>query len=111
MMPQPWRHFWPTQQPCFSGFIRVGALLCMLTLAPPVSAEPLKLNGCLNLWRHSLAAKSNGTDALLRRGSVGAKTRLSATQLSQVKAYIEQIEQLRFKCRTFIPPPPGAEIP
>lgn len=87
----------------------VGALL----LATPyhLSAQPLKLDTCLLLWRQTDAAKSNGLDELMAMGAEGARTRLNKTQLDQIKTHIALIERLKFRCRRFLPPPPGADIP
>ena len=80
-----------------------------LLYAQPARAEPLDLNSCLSLWQKSLTADRNGTKALLAGGPEGAQDRLSKTQLGQVKAYIKLIEQLKFRCPRFVPPPPGAQ--
>ena len=92
---------------CF--MILLGGLL----IAPvqSLSAQPLTLDTCLSLWRQTAAAKNNGLDALMATGAEGARARLSKAQLDQIKSHIALIERLKFRCRRFVPPPPGADIP
>lgn len=101
------RKRWPTHS-------LVALVLANLLIAfgsVTAGAKPLALNTCLGLWRQSIAARSDGTAALIAEGAEGAKERLSKSQLSDVKGYIERMERLKFQCRQFIPPPPSAKYP
>jgi len=79
--------------------------------AHSLNAQPLKLDTCLSLWRQTVAAKSNGLDALMAMDAENARTRLTKAQLNQIKSHIALIERLKFRCRRFVPPPPGADTP
>jgi len=89
------------------------ALVCALvaTAPNPVYAKTIGLNSCLSLWRQTNAAQTNGLDALMAQGAEGARARLSKTQLAQIKTHIDRTERLKFRCRRFVPPPPGADAP
>lgn len=97
------------------GHVTIIALLVMsptvLIPAKPLSAKSLTLNTCLALWRQTKAAKTNGLDDLMAKGPEGATARLSKAQLAQIKSHIALVERLKFRCRQFVPPPPGTDLP
>ncbi len=87
----------------------VGTLLVIQPM--PVHAKSMALNSCLSLWRQTSAAKSNGLGTVMAQGAEGARTRLSKAQLAQIKTHIDLVERLKFRCRRFVSPPPGADAP
>ncbi|MCH9765876.1 MAG: hypothetical protein K0U34_07795 [Alphaproteobacteria bacterium] len=92
-------------------FYHARLLAVVLFMTQPTGAKTSQLDTCLSLWRQSLAAQTDGTAALLTTDPAIAGAQLSKNQLAKVKAYIDLIERLKFRCRRFVPPPPSAEVP
>lgn len=90
----------------------LAAVLAGLGLqASPARAAAPSLSSCLGLWRDLQSAQSKGVEELMAPGPAGARERLSAAQLNEIKSYISTLERLKFRCRNFIAPPPGAAAP
>lgn len=84
------------------------ALACAIG---PTRAQPLSLNTCLALWRGVNGAGSDDVAALAIKdpGALGAS--LTKEKMKSVKQYLDRVEKLKFRCRNFMPPPPGASQP
>lgn len=87
--------------------IAVAALI----LPTPVHAKAMSLNACLALWRQLATTKHVALDTLVSQGAENARARLSKSQLSEIQTHIGMVERLKFRCRGFVPPPPGADAP
>lgn len=94
--------------------IRAGVLVGLalaLTPGQALRAAPLTLDNCLALWRNNTSPTAVKVEQLMAEGAAGARQRLTEDQLAQIKKHIEALEQLKFRCRQFVPPPPGASAP
>lgn len=91
--------------------VRALAAVLLVSAPQPAITNTLTLDACLSLWRQTNAAKRNGLDGLMAQGPEGAAERLSKEQLAKIEAHITALEQLKFRCRQFVPPPPGATVP
>ena len=91
-----------------------AALMLLIALMPialtpaPAAAQSLSTNACLQEWDKFVAARRNGGHALLEKhlGATSAPD-VPLEEKTRVKAYLDQLETIRFRCRDFVPPPPG----
>lgn len=86
------------------------ALFATLILPAPAHTKALSASACLEAWNTLDANRKNGGHDLLTKhlGESGAPS-VSADEKQRAKLYLEQLETIRFRCRAFVPPPPGLD--
>lgn len=110
---QAHREYWRrTARPLTPNISKVLCAVILLGVASsPSYSEPHDLNTCLSFWRKYQAAQTNHLQSFLAMKDIAEKRKLSKAQLDEVRTYLKTVEQLRFRCRRFIPPPPGTDVP
>lgn len=104
------RH-WKLRTLCKSLLVVTGCTMSVALTPSQVRAEELTLNKCLEIWQSSHSAQGQAIAAIIAEGPANTKVQLTKEKLNQVKAQIERMEKLKFRCRNFIAPPPGALHP
>jgi hypothetical protein len=98
--------------------VALTLLSSILTASPAIllgqgaAAQPLTTSACLSEWKRFDAAQQSGLHALLikHRDNPSAAS-LSQPDQDRVKSYLRLMETIKFRCRTFVPPPPGISAP
>lgn len=91
-----------------SALLSVWFAFSAATLA---ASQPLSLDRCLSLWRNVHSDETQKVAALAAKDPKALAGALTDDTIKAVKSYLSTIENLKFRCRNFMPPPPGAERP